>query len=103
VQVAPSIKRYIVEIVRRTRDHSDAYLGASPRGSLGLYRAGQARAAVNGREYIIPDDIKALAGPVLGHRMILAPGAHLQDLDASKVLNEIIERLNVPGGEASLD
>jgi len=103
VQVAPAIKRYIVEIVRRTRNHSDAYLGASPRGSLGLYRAGQARAAVNGRDYVIPDDIKALAESVLGHRMILAPGAHLQDLDASKVLSEILERLNVPGGEGSLN
>jgi MoxR-like ATPase len=103
VQVAPSIKRYIVEIVRRTRDHSDAYLGASPRGSLGLYRASQARAAVNGREYVIPDDIKALAGPVLSHRMILAPGAHLQEMDESKVIGEILERLNVPGGEGSLD
>ncbi len=103
VEVTPSIKRYIVEIVHRTRDHSDAYLGASPRGSLGLYRAGQARAAINGREYVIPDDIKALTLPVLGHRMILAPGAHLQDLNESKVLSEIIDRINVPGGVGSLD
>ena len=103
VVVAPSIKRYIVEIVRRTRDHADAYLGASPRGSLGLYRAGQARAAINGREYVIPDDIKALALPVLSHRMILAPGAHLQEMDESKVLEEIIEHINVPGGVGSLD
>ena len=103
VEVAPSIKRYIVEIVRRTREHSDSYLGASPRGSLSLYRAGQARAAISGRKYVIPDDVKALVLPVLSHRMILAPGAHLQDLNESKVLNEIIERLNVPGGEGSLD
>jgi MoxR-like ATPase len=82
---------------------SDAYLGASPRGSLGLYRAGQARAAINGRGYVIPDDIKALALPVLGHRIILAPGAHLQDMDVRKVLTEIIEHINVPGGEGSLD
>jgi MoxR-like ATPase len=103
VQVAPSVKRYIVEIVRRTRNHSDAYLGASPRGSLGLYRAGQARAAILGRDYVIPDDIQALSGYILSHRMILAPGAHLQDLDEGKVLQEILERLPVPGGEASLD
>lgn len=103
VQVAPSVKRYIVEIVRRTRNHSDAYLGASPRGSLGLYRAGQARAAILGRDYVIPDDIQALSGYTLSHRMILAPGAHLQDLDEGKVLQEILERLPVPGGEASLD
>jgi MoxR-like ATPase len=102
VEVATSIKRYIVEIVRKTRNHSDAYLGASPRGSLGLYRAGQARAAIMGRSYVIPDDIQALAGPVLAHRMILAPGAHLQDLDEGKVIAEILERLNVPGGEGSV-
>jgi MoxR-like ATPase len=102
VEVAPSIKRYIVEIVRKTRSHSDAYLGASPRGSLGLYRAGQARAAILGRDYVIPDDIQVLAGPILGHRMILAPGAHLQDLDETKVLAEILDRLTVPGGESSL-
>lgn len=103
VEVAPSVKRYIVEIVRKTRDHSDAYLGASPRGSLGLYRAGQARAAVFGRGYVIPDDIQALVGPVLGHRMILAPGAQLQDLDEGKVLDEILKRLPVPSSESSLD
>ena len=103
VEVAPSIKRYIVEIVRRTREHEDAYLGASPRGRIGLYRAGQARAAINGRKYVIPDDIKALALPVLGHRMILAPGAHLQDLDEDKVLSEIIDHINVPSGVGSLD
>jgi MoxR-like ATPase len=103
VQVAPSVKRYIVDIVRRTRNHSDSYLGASPRGSLGLYRAGQARAAIYGRDYVIPDDIQALSGNILSHRMILAPGAHLQDLDEDKVLEEILERFPVPGGEASLD
>lgn len=102
VEVATSIKRYIVEIVRKTRSHSDAYLGASPRGSLGLYRASQARAAIMGRSYVIPDDIQALAAPVLAHRMILAPGAHLQDLDEGKVIAEILERLNVPGGEGSI-
>jgi len=103
VEVAPSIKRYIVEIVNRTRDHSDAYLGASPRGSLGLYRASQARAAILGRDFVIPDDIKVLARPVLSHRMILAPGAHLQDLDESKVLDEILDRQPVPGGMSSLN
>ena len=102
VEVAPSIKRYIIEIVRKTRNHSDAYLGASPRGSLGLYRAGQAKAAISGRSYVIPDDIQALVIPVLSHRMILAPGAHLQDLDEAKVLSEILDRLTVPGSEASI-
>jgi len=102
VHVDPAVKRYIVELVRRTRNHTDAYLGASPRGSLGLYRAGQARAALVGRNFVIPDDIQILAGPVLGHRMILAPGAHLQDLSEETVLNEIMDRIPVPGGEHSL-
>jgi MoxR-like ATPase len=103
IEVAPSIKQYIVEIVGKTRNHSDAYLGASPRGSLGLFRGGQARAAIQGRDYVIPDDIKALASPVLSHRMILAPGAHLQDLDEAKVLDEILDHLKVPGGPSSLN
>jgi len=102
VHVAPSVERYIVELVRNTRQHSDAYLGASPRGSLGLFRAGQARAAMSGRDYVIPDDIQALAFPVLGHRMILAPGARLQDLDEEKVLSELLNRVAVPGGEYSI-
>jgi MoxR-like ATPase len=102
VHVDPAVKRYIVEVVRRTRNHTDAYLGASPRGSLGLYRAGQARAALAGRNFVIPDDIQFLASPVLGHRMILAPGAHLQDLSEQTILDEILDRITVPGGERSL-
>jgi MoxR-like ATPase len=102
VHVADSVKRYIVDLVRRTRKHSDAFLGASPRGSLGLYRAGQARAAILGREYVIPDDIQLLALPVLGHRMILAPGAHLQNLDEEKLLQEILDTVPVPGSDPSI-
>ena len=102
VYVAPAVKQYVVELVRGTRQHPDAYLGASPRGSLGLLRAGQARAALLGRNFVLPDDIKALAGPVLGHRMILAPSARLQDLDESKVLDDLLEKTIVPGGEFSL-
>jgi MoxR-like ATPase len=102
VHVAPSVERYLVELVRKTRQHSDAYLGASPRGSLGLFRASQARAAMSGRNYVIPDDVQALAFPVLGHRMILAPGARLQDLDEEKVLSELLNRVAVPGGEYAI-
>lgn len=103
VEATPSIKHYIVEIMNRTRDHSDAYLGASPRGSLGLFRASQARAAILGRSYVIPDDIKVLAKPVLSHRMILAPGAHLQDLNEAKLLEEILDHQPVPGGIRSFE
>ena len=102
VYIAPSIKHYIVDLVRHTREHPDVYLGASPRGSLGLYRAIQARAVLQGRDFVIPDDVKALATPVLGHRLILAPGAHLRDLDDTRVLSEILQRIVVPGGVYSM-
>ncbi len=98
IYVSPAVSRYIVEVVRATREHSDVYLGASPRGSLGLYRAGQARAAIKGRDYVLPDDIKALAEHVLAHRMIIQPAARLKDLTAEQILREILMTLPVPGG-----
>lgn len=98
VHVEQSIYRYIVELVRKTRQHDDTYLGASPRGSLGLLRASQARAVMLGRNFVIPDDVKALAVPVLGHRIILAPGAHLREIDESQVMQELLDRVIVPGG-----
>lgn len=99
VFVAASLKKYIVELMNRTRENGDVYLGASPRGSLGLSRAAQARAALHGRNYVLPDDIKALVAPVLAHRIIVAPAARLRDLSAERILNEILETLPVPGGE----
>lgn len=96
--LAPSIKKYIVTLVRKTREHEDVHLGASPRGTLGLIRACQAWAAINGRDHVIPDDAKALAVPVLGHRIRLIPGAHLQNLDAQNVLMQILDNLPPPGG-----
>lgn len=103
VHLEQSVYRYIVELVRKTRQHEDTYLGASPRGSLGLMRASQARAVMRGRDYVIPDDVKSLADPVLGHRIILAPGAHLRDLDTAKVMNELLDSVVVPGGSYSGD
>ncbi len=103
VHVEQSVYQYIVELVRKTRQHEDTYLGASPRGSLGLLRASQARAVMFGRDYVIPDDVKALASAVLGHRIILAPGAHLRDLDESKVMHELLDKIIVPGGSYSGD
>lgn len=99
VYVAPPVKRYIVELGRQTRQHSEVYLGASPRGSLALFKTGQARAAMQGRDYVLPDDIKALVQSALSHRVILGPGARLRDLTAEQVLDEIIESLPVPGGD----
>jgi MoxR-like ATPase len=96
--VSPILKRYIVDIVHRTRNHADIYLGASPRGSLGLFRAAQARAALEGRAYILPDDVKALAAPVLAHRIIVNPAARLRDVSAEKLIQEILLSVPVPGG-----
>jgi MoxR-like ATPase len=99
VHIAPEIKRYIVEIVSRTRQHSEVYLGASPRGSLAIYRASQALAALRGRDYVLPDDIKALAIPALSHRIILGPGARLKNLTADDIIRAVISDLLVPGGD----
>lgn len=99
VHIAPPVKSYLVNLVQRTRNHEDIYLGASPRGSLGLFRAGQASAAVQGRDYVTPDDIKRVAGPILGHRLILAPGARLQNRNEDSILEEILDNALVPGGD----
>jgi MoxR-like ATPase len=99
VYVAPAVKRYIVRLTRQTRRHAEAYLGASPRGSLTLYRAGQARAAVLGRDYVLPDDIKTLALPALAHRVIPAPAARLRDVNAERIVQEVVEEMPVPGGD----
>jgi MoxR-like ATPase len=99
VYVAPVIKQYIVELTRSTRGNADVYLGSSPRGSLGLFRAGQARAAINGRDYVLPDDIKALAEHVLAHRMVVDPAARLREITADLIVNEVLRVLPVPGGD----
>lgn len=99
IYVAPALKRYIVDLTHQTREHNEVYLGASPRGSLALFRTAQARAAMHGRDYVLPDDIKALAVPTLAHRVILGPGARLRDLSAQLIVEEILSRLAAPGGD----
>jgi MoxR-like ATPase len=101
VYVAPAVKEYIVRLSEQTRRHPDIYLGASPRGSLYLYRTGQARAASLGRDYVLPDDIKRLAKPVLSHRLILSPNARLRDVTREDILDEILENLVIPEGEVT--
>lgn len=98
VYLSPAVKRYIVELSTRTRQSSDVYLGASPRGSLSLARAGQARAALEGRDYVLPDDIKTLAVSVLAHRIIVSPAARLRDISSDRIIQEIIATTPVPGG-----
>ena len=99
VFVSPALKRYIVDLNRQTREHSEVYLGASPRGSLALYRTAQARAAMTGRDFVLPDDIKALAISTMAHRVILGPGARLRDLSTAQIVDEILHTVPVPGGD----
>ncbi len=99
VHVSEPVKRYIVELVRATREHSEVYLGASPRGSLGLFRAGQARAALLGRDFVLPDDVKALAPFILAHRIVVSPAARLTDVNATRIVRDILDTLPVPGGD----
>ncbi len=99
VFVSPSVKEYIVRLVQRTRQHPDVYLGASPRGSLMLYRTAQARAAMYGRVYVLPDDVKFIAPYVLSHRLIISPSARLRSVQAQQVLSAILEQLPMPEPE----
>ena len=91
------VKEYIVAIVNATRKHPDVYLGASPRGSLALYKTSQVRATMQGRDYVIPDDIKALAKPALAHRLIISPSARIKDVDPRIVVEDVLNSVPVPG------
>jgi MoxR-like ATPase len=101
VTVSEDIKRYIVELVDATREHGEVYLGASPRGSLALYRTSQALAAFEGRDYVVPDDIKRVAIPALAHRLIVGSAARIREVESKDLVQEIIDRVAVPGGEVA--
>jgi len=98
--VDPLIKQYIVQLVEATRKHESAYLGASPRGSLSLFRTAQALALIEGRDFVIPDDIKALAYPTLGHRIIVSPAARVKGITAADIMSDCTTRVPVPGARA---
>ena len=96
VFVRPDLRHYLTAVVRGTREHAAVMLGASPRGSLALFRACQALAALRGRDAVLPDDVKELAVPVLAHRLILAPEAQLRGRDVAAILAEIVTATPVP-------
>jgi MoxR-like ATPase len=95
VHVEASLEDYILQIIQETRTHPDLALGASPRGSLALYKTSQALAAVQGRDFVIPDDVKKLAPLTLAHRMILKPESQLRGRTTLSVLDDIVERTEV--------
>ena len=97
IYVDPAVSDYIVRLVNGTRNHPDVYLGASPRGSIALYRAGQALAGLLGRDYVIPDDIKALAEPALAHRLIIKTSSSIHDVQSGGVVRELLESIPIDG------
>ena len=99
IYVDPSVANYIVRLVNATRVHSDVYLGASPRGSLALYRTGQALAALAGRDYVIPDDIKFLAEAALAHRLIIKTSSSMHDIDPRQVIAELLNSVPVDAAQ----
>jgi MoxR-like ATPase len=100
IYVAEEVKRYIVDLVNATRQHPDVYLGSSPRGSLALFRAAQTRAAMAGRDYVIPDDVKALAEVTLSHRIIVGPAARIRDISSRTIVQDVLTSTPVPGASA---
>ena len=96
VRVEPVVENYIVELVRATRDHTGVELGVSPRGTLALYRSSQAYAAIHGRFYVIPDDVKRVARPVLSHRMIATSQTRLHGRVMEQIIEEVLHNVSVP-------
>jgi MoxR-like ATPase len=102
VFVNDDMKRYIIDIVTATRSQQDIYLGASPRGALSLYRVSQARAAIAGRDHVIPDDIKALAEATLAHRVIVGPTARIKEITSRSIIQNLLNVIPVPGATVGL-
>jgi MoxR-like ATPase len=99
IHVAPALKRYLVDLASASRRHPHLALGMSPRATLALQRVARARAAAAGREYVIPDDLKALAEPVLAHRLLVTPEAQLQGISPADALDEVLRAVPVPSGK----
>lgn len=106
VHIDEKVRTYLLEIVQGTRQNADVYLGGSPRASIALFRTGQALAAISGRNFVLPDDIKRMAPAVLGHRLILKPESRLRKQTAAAVINDIVAEVRVPmlkGQEEAVD
>jgi MoxR-like ATPase len=102
VYVDDLVKAYIVDLVNTTRDHPDIYLGASPRGALALYNAARAWAAIDNREWVLPDDVKIMAEPTLAHRLIVNPSARIKNVTARQIIDDTLRHTAVPGARARL-
>ncbi len=100
IYVDDLVKQYIVAVVDSTRSHADIALGASPRASLALFRGGQAVALIRGRDFVLPDDVKDLAVPMLSHRMIVSAAARMRGVSSEEVVTGILDETPVPGGQA---
>jgi MoxR-like ATPase len=101
VHVDPRVRQYLLQIVTQTRQHSDLALGGSPRATIALFRCAQAMAAIRGREYVLPDDVKRIVEPVMNHRLIVKPESRLRKVTADQVLDEIVSEIAVPTIDAS--
>ena len=101
VHIAPGIRSYFVDLADASRRHRSLSLGMSPRATLALQRASRAHAAANGRNYVVPDDVKAVAVPVLAHRLLMAPDAQLTGADTKHVIGELLAAVPVPSGRAT--
>ena len=95
-EVDDKVRKYMLDLVTQTRSHDDIRLGGSPRASIALFRTSQALAAIRGRNFVLPDDVKRLAVPVLAHRIILKPEARLRKLNATRVVETILTDTAVP-------
>ena len=99
VHVAPSIRRYCVDLVAATRESQNSAVGASPRGSLALLKLSRSKAAIAGRDYVLPDDVKAVAVPALAHRLVLRPELWVQKITAEDVVRDVLQRVPAPPAE----
>ena len=101
VHVDPRVREYLLQIISQTRQHADLALGGSPRATIALFRCSQAMAAIRGRDYVLPDDIKKIIAPVMNHRLIVRPESRLRKITGEKVIEEIVGEIAVPTIEAS--